>query len=114
VVVANQIAGKAAREAAERVRKGDFDGAACSILSASTAVQDLAAPELTGEAQKLLDETRLKVDSRNLSPRDLKNLVFDSRTRTRTTTRMLDPDSRKKSKPKPKSTDKKPKLPPGK
>jgi hypothetical protein len=104
-VVANQIAGKAAREAAERARKGDFDAAAHSILSASAAVLSFAAPQITGEAQMLLDETRLKVDSGNLSSRDLKNLVHESRTRTRTSTWMLDAGTRKKSKPKPKATD---------
>jgi stringent starvation protein B len=113
-VVANQIAGKAAREAAEKARKGDFRAAARSIRSASAAVQSLAAPELTGEAQMLLDETRLKVDSENLSPRDLKNLVSESRTRTRPTTRTLDPGSRKKSKPGQKSSDRKQARPPEK
>jgi len=95
-VVANQIAGKAAREAAEKVRKGDFDAAACSILSASAAVQSLAAPELTGEANDLLDETRRKVELENLTPRDLKNLVSQSRSRTRTTSRRLGGGPRKK------------------
>jgi hypothetical protein len=51
VVVANQIAGKAAREAAAKAREGDFDAAARSIRSASAAVQRLAAPDLTGEAR---------------------------------------------------------------
>jgi hypothetical protein len=100
-VVANQIAGKAAREAAEEVRKGDFDLAARSICCASATLQSLAAPQLTGEAQDLLDETRRKVDSGNLTPRDLKNLVSESRTRTRTTSRKLSGGSRKKSKPGP-------------
>jgi Ca-activated chloride channel family protein len=98
-VVANQISGKAAREAAERVRKGDFDLAARSIRSATAALQSLAAPELTGEAQKLLDETGAKVESENFSPRDLKNLVSESRTRTRTTNRTLGGGPRKNSKP---------------
>jgi Ca-activated chloride channel homolog len=88
-VVANQIAGKAAREAAEKIRNGDFDLAAHSIHSASATLQSLGAPELTGEAQNLLDETRQKVDSGNLTSRDLKNLVSESRTRTRTTSREL-------------------------
>jgi Ca-activated chloride channel homolog len=100
VVVANQIAGKAAREAAEKVRMGDFDAAAHSIRSASAAIQSLAAPKLTGEAQNLLDATGRQVNSENLSPRDLKNLVSESRTRTRTSTWLLDPRPRKKSKPK--------------
>ena len=113
-VVANQIAGKAALEAAEKARKGDYDAAARSIRSASDAVQNLAAPELTGDAQMLLDETRLKVDSGNLSPRDLKNLVYESRARTRPTTRTLDPGSRKKSKPVPKPTDREEGRPPEK
>jgi hypothetical protein len=99
-VVANQIAGKAAREAAEKARKGDFDAAAGSIDCASAAVQSLGAPELTGEAKNLLDETRRKVGSGNLSPRDLKYLFSESRTRTRTSTSMLDTSSHKKSKPK--------------
>jgi Ca-activated chloride channel family protein len=98
-VVANQIAGKAAREAAEKVRKGDFDAAACSLLSASAAVQCFAAPELTGEALSLLNETSGKVESENFSPRDLKNLVSESRTRTRTSSRTLGGGPRKKSKP---------------
>jgi hypothetical protein len=114
VVVANQIAGKAAREAAEKAREGNFDAAARSIRSASAAVQNLAAPELTGEAKILLDETNRKFESENFSPRDLKNLVFDSRTLMRTTTRTLDNGSRKKSKTKPKSTDKGPGRPPKK
>jgi Ca-activated chloride channel homolog len=98
-VVANQIAGRAAREAAEKVRKGDFDLAARSIRSANAAIQCLAAPELTGEAQNLLDETRAKVESENFSPRDLKNLISESRTRTRTTDRTLGGGPRKESKP---------------
>jgi hypothetical protein len=101
-VVANQIAGKAAREAADKVRNGDFDEAARSIRSASAVVQSLAAPELTGEAQMLLDETHCKVNSENFTSRDLKNLVSESRTRTRTSSRTLDTRSRKQSKPKPK------------
>jgi hypothetical protein len=106
VVVANQIAGKAAREAAEKVRKGDFDAAAHSVRSASATLQSLAAPELTGEAQNLLDATGRQVNSENFSPRDLKNLVFDSRTLTRPTSRTLGTGTRKKSKPKPKSKSK--------
>jgi hypothetical protein len=84
------------------------------VRSASATVQSLAAPELTGEAKNLLDETRRKVDSENLSPRDLKNLVSESRTRTRTTTRSLDLGSRKKSKPARKSTDEQQRRPPKK
>jgi Ca-activated chloride channel family protein len=98
-VVANQIAGKATREAADKVRTGEFDEAARSIRSASAALQSLAAPELTGEAQNLLDATGRKVDSENFSPRDLNNLVSESRTRTRTTNRTLGGGSRRKSKP---------------
>ena len=63
VVVANQIAGKAAREAAAKAREGNFGAAARSIRSASAALQSLAAPELTGEAKNLLDETSRRVDS---------------------------------------------------
>jgi hypothetical protein len=108
VVVANQIAGKAAREAAEKVREGDFGAAARSIRSASATLQSLAAPELTGEAKNLLDATGRRVDSENFSPRDLKNLSSESRKRTRTSSWTLDTRPRKKSKPKPKSTDKGP------
>jgi Ca-activated chloride channel family protein len=114
VVVANQIAGKAAREAAEKVRTGDFDAASRLIHSASATLQNLAAPELTGEAANLLDETSHKVNSENFSSRDLKNLVFDSRILTRTTSRTLGGDSHKKSKPKSKPTDKGPGSPPKK
>ena len=118
VVVANQIAGKAAREAAEKARTGDFDAAACSIRSASANIQSLAAPELTGEAQNLLDETGRTVDSENFTPRDLKHLISESRTRTRTSTWMLDTGTRKKSKrkptSKPKPTDKEQGRPPKK
>ena len=77
--------------------EGNFDAAARSIRSASATLQSLAAPELTGEAKNLLDETSRRVDSENFSPRDLKNLVFDSRTLTRTTSRTLDTRPRKKS-----------------
>ena len=114
-VVANQIAGKAAREAAEKVRKGDFDAAARSIHWANATVQSLGAPELTGEAKNLLDETRRKVDSGNLSPRDLKYLSSESRTRTRTSTWMPETSSHKKSKPRRKKpTDKDQGRPPEK
>jgi Ca-activated chloride channel family protein len=104
-VVANQIAGKAAREAAEKARKGDYHAAARSIRSAVGAVQCLAAPELTDDAQNLLDETRSKIDAQNLTSRDLKNLVYESRQRTRQSTRRLDTSSRKKAKPAPRPTD---------
>jgi hypothetical protein len=86
-VVANQIAGKAAREAAEKARNGNFDEAASSIVVATAAIQSLAAPELTDDAKNLLDGTRSKIDAHSLSPRDLKHLVSESRARTRPTTR---------------------------
>ena len=104
-VVANQIAGKAAREAAEKVRDRDFDEAARSIRTAAAAVQNLAAPELTEDAKNLLDETRRKIDAQNLTARDLKNLVYEFHVRTRSSNRTLDTGSRKKSKPAAKPTD---------
>jgi hypothetical protein len=52
-VVANQIAGKPAREAAEKARNRDYGEATCSIRSASAAVQSLFAPKLTGEPKNL-------------------------------------------------------------
>jgi hypothetical protein len=75
------------------------------LLGRDELLKSLAAPQLTGEAQDLLDETRRKVDSGNLTPRDLKNLVSESRTRTRTTTRSLGGVPRKISKPRAKPTD---------
>jgi von Willebrand factor type A domain len=104
-VVTNQIAGKAAREAAEKIREGDFGQAASSIRVASAAVQCFEAPALTVEAKYLLDETCAKIKARDLSPRDLKNLVSESRSRTRPSTRQVDTGSRGKSKPPSKATD---------
>src|SRR6516164_5274421 len=46
-VIANQIAGKAMREAAEQARKGDFDEGLRSINLACATIQRFEAPELT-------------------------------------------------------------------
>ena len=55
-VIANQIAGKAAREAAAKARDGRFDQAAHSLRAAATAVQSFSASEFTEDAQSLLDQ----------------------------------------------------------
>lgn len=107
-VVANQIAGKAAREAAKNAREGDYDAAARSIRDGASAVRCFAMPELTGEAEALLDENLRTIGSGNMTSRDLKNMVYESRHCTRSSTRSLYTGSRKKSKPLPKVDDKDP------
>lgn len=98
-VLANQIAGKATREASEKIREGDFDEAARSIRTAAAAVQNLAAPGLTEDAQNLLDETLCKLVANDVTARDLKNMVYESSIRTRPSNRTLNTGSRKKAKP---------------
>jgi Ca-activated chloride channel family protein len=97
-VIANQIAGKAMREAAEQARKGDFDGGAQSINLACAAIQSFAAAELTTEARDLLDESHRTIGSRKVSSRDLKDLAYESRYYARTSSHTLYTGSRKKTK----------------
>ena len=78
-VIANQIAGKAAREAAAKAREGQFEQAAHSVRAAAEAVRCFSASEATDDAQSLLDGSLRKISSRNLSGRDLKDLVYESR-----------------------------------
>jgi len=96
-VIANQIAGKAAREAAAKARDGRFDQAAHSLRAAATAVQSFSASEFTEDAQSLLDQSLAKASSGDLTARDLKNLVYESRCRTRSSSHDLYTGSRKKS-----------------
>jgi hypothetical protein len=97
-VIANQIAGKAAREAAAKAREGHFDQAAHSLRVAATAVQCLSASEFTEEARSLLDQSIAKASSGDLTARDLKELVYESRHRTRSSSHDLYTGSRKKQK----------------
>jgi Ca-activated chloride channel family protein len=97
-VIANQIAGRAMREAADRARKGDFHDSPRSISLACAAIQGFAADELTTESSELLDESRRTIGSRELSSRDLKDLVYESRYYARTSSHALYTGSRKKSK----------------
>jgi Ca-activated chloride channel family protein len=92
-VIANQIAGKAAREAAANARAGRFDRAAHTVRAASTTLRCFSASQSTGDAQGLLDESLQKIRSGNLTERDLKNLVYESRARTRPSTRTLNTGS---------------------
>jgi Ca-activated chloride channel homolog len=98
-VIADQIAGKAAREAAAKARDGRFDQAAYSLRAAASAVQSLSASEFTEDAQSLLDQSLAKVSSGDLTARDLKNLVYESRCRIRSSSHALYTGSRKKSGP---------------
>src|SRR5262252_5452560 len=66
-VIANQIAGKAMREAADQAREGDFDDSLRSIGLACATIEGFAAAELTSEASDLLDESRRTIGSRKLS-----------------------------------------------
>src|SRR6516165_1247842 len=100
-VIANQIAGKAAREAAAKARESHFDQAAHSVRAAAAAVQSFSASESTGDAQSLLDESLQKISSRDLTARDLKDLVYESRLYTRSSSRALHTGSRKKGNPRP-------------
>jgi Ca-activated chloride channel homolog len=97
-VIANQIAGKAAREAAANARDGRFDQAAHSVRAAVSAVQSFSASELTEDAQSLLDHSLAKVSSGDLTARDLKDLVYESRCRTRSSSHDLYTGSRMKQK----------------
>ena len=74
----DQIAGKAAREAA--------------------AVRSLSASGFTEDAQSLLDQSLRKIGSGDLNARDLKELVYESRHRTRSSSHDLYTGSRKKQK----------------
>jgi Ca-activated chloride channel family protein len=97
-VIANQIAGKAAREAAAKAREGQFDEAARSVRAAAATVRCFSASESTGEAQNLLDESLQKISSRDLTARDLKDLVYESRYYARSSSHTLYTGSRKKLK----------------
>jgi hypothetical protein len=97
-IIADQIAGKAMREAAEQARKGNFDRGLQSINLACATIQSFEAPELTIEARDLLDESHRRVGSRKLSARDLKDLVYESRYHARMSSRALYTGSRKESK----------------
>jgi hypothetical protein len=96
-VIANQIAGKAAREAAANVRDGRFEQAAHSVRAAASALQSFSASQCTGEARNLLDQTFEKINSGELTARDLKDLVYESRHRIRSSSHDLYTGSRKKS-----------------
>jgi Ca-activated chloride channel homolog len=87
--IANQIAGKAAREAATNARAGRLDQAAYTVRAASNTLRCFSASASTGDAQGLLDQSLQKIGSGNLTERDLKNLVYESRTRTRPSSRTL-------------------------
>jgi Ca-activated chloride channel family protein len=106
-VVANQIAGQATREAAEKIREGDFNEATRSIRTAAATVQNLAAPGLTEDAKNLLEETLCKLVSQDVTARDLKSMVYESSIRTRPSNRTLNTGSLKKAKPTAKPTDEK-------
>jgi hypothetical protein len=97
-VITNQIAGKAAREAAGKAREGHFDQAAHSLRVAAAAVRCSGAAEFSEDAQSLLDESLQKIGSRNLTARDLKDLVYESRYRARSSSHALYTGSRKKPK----------------
>jgi Ca-activated chloride channel family protein len=97
-VIANQIAGKATREAAANAREGHFDQAVRSLRVAAAAVQCPSAPEFAEDAQSLLDESLQKISSRDLTTRDLKNLVYESRYYTRSSSHTLYTGSRRKPK----------------
>ena len=97
-VITNQIAGKAAREAAATAREGHFDQAAHSLRVAAAAVQCPGAAEFAEDAQSLLDESLRKISSRSLTPRDLKELVYESRHYTRSSSHALYTGSCKKPK----------------
>jgi Ca-activated chloride channel family protein len=88
-VIANQIAGKATREAAAEAREGHFDQAAASICAAAAGIQCLSAPEFSEDAQNLLDESLQKIGSQDLSARDLKNFVYESRHYSRSSSSAL-------------------------
>jgi Ca-activated chloride channel homolog len=100
VTIANQIAGKAAREAAANARAGRFDQAAQTVRAASTTLRCFSPSQSTGDAQGLLDHSLRKISSGNLTERDLKSLVSESRTRTRPSSRTLDTGSAGKAKSK--------------
>jgi hypothetical protein len=97
-VIANQIAAKAMREAADQARKGDFDKGLRSIRLARATIQGFAAAELTTEAKDLLDETHRTIGSRKVYSRTLKDLVYESRYRARTSSYTLHAGSRERSK----------------
>ena len=98
-VIANQIAGKAAREAAAKARDGHFDQAAHSVRAATAALGCFNASKSTVDAQSLLDESLQKISARDLTARDLKDLVYESRFYTRSSSRALHTGSRKKGNP---------------
>jgi hypothetical protein len=97
-VIANQVAGKAAREAAAKAREGHFDQAAHSVRAAAAAVQCFSASKSTGDAQSFLDESLQKISSRDLTARDLKDLVYGSHYYARSSGHALYTGSRKTQK----------------
>jgi hypothetical protein len=98
--IANQIAGKAAREAAAKVREGNFDQAVHSLRVAAAAVQCPGAAEFAKDAQNLLNDSLQKIVSGNLTSRDLKDLVYESRHYTQSSSQALYIGSRRKAKSK--------------
>jgi hypothetical protein len=97
-VIANQIAGKATREAAAKAREGNFNQAAHSICAAAAVVRCFDAAEFAEDAQNLLDESLRKITSGSLTARDLKDLVYESRYCTRSSSRAWYTGSRRKPK----------------
>jgi Ca-activated chloride channel family protein len=97
-VIANQIAGKAAREAAAKAREGNFEQAAHSVRAAAAALQSFSAGELAEDARSLLDQSLRRIGSGDLTARDLKKLVYESRHRIRSSSHDLYTGSRKKQK----------------
>jgi Ca-activated chloride channel family protein len=96
--IVNQIAGKAAREAAAKVRDGNFDQAVHSLRVAVAAVQCPGAAEFAEDAQNLLNDSLQKIVSGNLTSRDLKDLVYESRHYTQSSSHALYTGSRRKAK----------------
>src|SRR5215469_2190175 len=98
-VIANQIAAKATREAADQARKGDFNEGVLSLNCACAAIEGFAADELTTEAKDLLSKGLRTIGSGQVSARDLKEFVCESRRYARSSTRSSYPGSRKTSNP---------------
>jgi Ca-activated chloride channel family protein len=97
-LIANQIAGKAAREAAAKAREGQFDQAAHSVRAAAATLRCFGPSESTDDAQSLLDQSLRKIRSRSLTARDLKDWVYESRYRTQSSSRALYTGTRKRPK----------------
>jgi len=67
------------------------------VRAAASAVQSFSASEFTEDARSSLDQSLAKVSSGDLTARDLKELVYESRHRTRSSSHDLYTGSRKKS-----------------